>query len=68
MLVTKHSDNKVYGITSVIIKHNIKHYEQENYQYKHMQATSINVEELSGPLTVSAVYCPPMHKNKKTTI
>lgn len=42
---TLHPDGKAHGGTAVIIKIKIKHYETDNFQHEHIQATSIVVED-----------------------
>lgn len=61
---TQHPDGTAHGGTAVIIRKNIKHHELLKYEKEHLQATSIQVEEWSGPLVLSAVYCPPKHRIK----
>jgi hypothetical protein len=58
---TNHPDNTAHGGSAIIIRNTIKHFILPNYQYDHLQATSIVVEDWMGPLTVSALYCPPRH-------
>lgn len=63
---TVHPENKAHGGVCVIIKSKIKHYEAEKFQQTNIQATSVVVEDWSGPLTISAVYCPPRFANKES--
>lgn len=58
---SNHPDNTAHGGAAVIVKNSIKHYQLPNYQYDHIQAASIVVEDWTGPLTVSSLYCPPRH-------
>ena len=58
---TKHPSGAARGGTAIIIKNAIKHHEICKYTKDYLQATSIIVDEWNGPLTVSAVYCPPRH-------
>lgn len=62
---TIHPDGTAHGGTAVIIRDNIKHHETNSYNENHFQVTSIVVEDWSGPITFSAVYCPPRHSIKK---
>lgn len=62
---TNHPDNRAHGGTAIIIKKSIKCLELEGYKTQHIQATSIEISDLKGPITVSAVYCPPKHNNTK---
>lgn len=56
-----HPDNTAHGGSAILIKNNVKHYELPPYSFDHIQASSIVVEDWSGPLTISAVYTPPRH-------
>lgn len=56
---TNHPDNRAHGGTAVIVLNKIKHHESEKFQSRHIQATSIVVEDANGPFTVTSVYCPP---------
>lgn len=58
---TNHPDGTGHGGTAIIIKNKIKCIELEQYKTPHIQATSIQVNDEHGPLTVSALYCPPKH-------
>lgn len=62
---TKHPDGTSHGGTAIIIKSNIKHYEIQKYERDFLQATSIVVEDWNGPITFSAIYCPPRHTISK---
>jgi len=63
---TTHPDGTAHGGTAIIIRNNIKHYEADKYQHEHIQATNIVIEDWYGPITVSAIYCPPKHTIKET--
>jgi transposase len=63
---TKHPDGTAHGGSAVIVNNKIKHYATEKYSYEHLQAASIVIEDYQGSMTISAIYCPPKHKNKKT--
>jgi hypothetical protein len=58
---SNHPDNTAHGGCSVIIKSNIKHYVLPNFQQDFLQACSVTVEDWIGPITLSAVYCPPRY-------
>ncbi|KMQ90710.1 reverse transcriptase [Lasius niger] len=62
---TMHPDSTAHGGSAVIIRNNIKHYEANKFQKDFLQATSVIIEDLSGELTISALYCPPKHAIKK---
>jgi hypothetical protein len=59
---TRHPDGTAHGGTAVIIKNNIKHHELPKSETACLQATSVVIEDWRGPITVSAVYCPPRHQ------
>lgn len=56
-----HPDNTAHGGSAILIRNTIKHYELPAYKFDHIQASSVVIEDWSGPLTVSAVYTPPRH-------
>lgn len=62
---TIHPDGTAHGGSAIIIKNNIKHYVINEYQTEQIQATNVVVEDCNGPLTISAVYCPPKHATKQ---
>lgn len=62
---TNHPDNTAHGGTAIIIRKTIKCTEIESYKKDYLQATSILIEDLYGPMILSAVYCPPKHNNTK---
>jgi hypothetical protein len=45
--------------SAIIIKRFIKHHQLNNHSEDFLQATSVSVEDYTGPLTISAVYLPP---------
>lgn len=61
---TQHPDGSAHGGTAIIIKNVIKHHEIQKYDKDYLQATSVVIEDWLGPITVSAIYCPPKHKIK----
>ena len=63
---TKHPDGRAHGGSAIIIKSSIKHHELQKYSREFLQATSVSVEDWNGPITISALYCPPKHSIKKT--
>jgi hypothetical protein len=56
-----HPANTARGGSAIIITNNIKHFEEENYVTRDIQATIITVETPTQKLTVSAIYCPPRY-------
>jgi exonuclease III len=61
---TQHSDVTAHGGTAIITKNGIKHHFHGHYNLEHLQATSVNIEDWIGPLTLAAVCCPPKHAIK----
>jgi hypothetical protein len=49
------------GGSTVIMRNNIKHFENEKYVTCDFQATIVTVETTKQRLTVSAIYCPPIY-------
>lgn len=62
---TNHPDGTAHGGTAVIIKNSIKHNVMNKFQTPHIQATSVNIEDRRGSLTISAIYCPPRYTIKE---
>lgn len=62
---TNHPSGNAHAGTAVIIKSEIKHHEMPPYRKEHIQATSVVVEDWTGPITISAVYKPPRHNVTK---
>jgi endonuclease/exonuclease/phosphatase family metal-dependent hydrolase len=56
---SNHPAGTARGGSAIIIKHSIKHHQLNNHSEDFLQATSVSVEDYTGPLTVSAVYLPP---------
>lgn len=62
--LTNHPSGNSHGGTAVLIKTKYKHYEIEKHEKTILQATSIVVESKLGPISFSAVYCPPKKRKK----
>lgn len=62
---TKHPNNAGWGGSALIIKNKLKHHEMPEYHTEHIQATTILVEDMRGPLAISAIYSPPKHAIKE---
>lgn len=62
---TRHPDGKAHGGTAIIVRAAIKHHEINKYSTEHLQATSIVIEDWSGPITISSIYTPPKHSVKQ---
>ena len=56
---TNHPDGKAHGGTAIIIKNEIEHFVNTEYCKDYLQGTNVTVEDKSGPITFSAIYCPP---------
>jgi exonuclease III len=54
---TIHPANAVWGGSAVIIRNNIKPFEEENFVSRDIQATIVTVETSKQRLTASAIYC-----------
>lgn len=62
---TQHPNGTARGGTAILIKSSLNHQEKQKYSYDHLQATSVELQTSQGLLTISAVYCPPRHTNKR---
>lgn len=62
---TKYPNGKAHGGTVVFVHSIIPYYETYKYEYNHLQATSVVIEDHLGALTLSAIYCPPKHPSKE---
>lgn len=62
---TEHPDGTAHGGTAVIIRNSIVHHELSKHEEHHLQATSVHVNKLPTPMTISSVYCPPRHNLTK---
>lgn len=58
---TNHPDGTGHGGTAIIVRNKISCVELEEYRYEHIQATNIQIKDEKGPITISALYCPPKH-------
>jgi hypothetical protein len=61
---TQHPDGTAHGGTAILIRNCIKHHLHDHCNLEHLQATSVTIEDLIGPLTIAAAYCPPKHAIK----
>lgn len=64
---TPHPDGTSHAGSAIVIKNSIKHSLIESYSTDYLQATSVRTEDRSGPLNLSAIYCPPKHKVSDAT-
>jgi hypothetical protein len=49
------------NVTAIIIKNNVRHHELDNFKSEFLQATTVKIENLSGSVVVSSIYCFPKH-------
>lgn len=57
-----HPDGTAHAGAAVIVKSNIKHFEQPQFSKPHIQAATIQIQDRNGTFNVSSVYSPPKHK------
>ena len=62
---TKHPDGTAHGGSAIIIRNSIKHHELQKHNTDYLQATSVSIEDWNGPITITALYCPPKHSISK---
>lgn len=58
---TPHPDGGAHAGSALVIRSSLKHCLLEAYSTNHLQATSVRLEDRAGPVTLSAIYCPPKH-------
>lgn len=58
---TEHPSGKARGGSAVIIREKIIHHELQSYTEEHIQATSVQIEDLVAPFCLTALYSPPKH-------
>ncbi|GBP72774.1 RNA-directed DNA polymerase from mobile element jockey [Eumeta japonica] len=63
--LTPHPDGGAHAGAAIIIKNSVKHCLLDPFAAPYLQATSIRVEDRSGFLNLSAIYCPPRHTIKE---
>jgi hypothetical protein len=56
-----HPANTARGGSAIIIRNNIKHFEEEKYVTRDIQATIAITETSKQRFTVSAIQCPPRY-------
>ena len=64
---TCHPDGGAHAGTAIIIKNTLKHCLLEPTTAPYLQATTVRVDDSSGSLNLSAIYCPPRHTIKDKT-
>lgn len=50
------------GGSAMIIKENIKYYQEDNFETKQVQVTAVCVQTKPRNITMASVYCPPRYK------
>lgn len=60
-----HPSNKARGGSAIIIKNNIKHYEETKIQSEMFQVTTAKIFTKNKLLNVAAIYSPPRHSIKE---
>jgi hypothetical protein len=58
---TIHPANMAQGGSTIIIRYNIKHIEEEKYVTRDIQATNVTIDASKPRHTVSEIYCPPRY-------
>lgn len=61
-----HPSNKARGGASVVIRENIKHFEEPKFCKEYIQAATVRIQTKKLQCAVSAVYSPPRHHVSKT--
>ena len=64
---TNHPDGKAHGGTAIIIKNEIEHFVNTEYCKNYLQATNVTFKDKNGPITFSAIYCPPKFSIRQDT-
>jgi hypothetical protein len=62
--LTAHPENTARGGSAVLVKDNIKHYEEQKYETSKIQATAVKIMMGKYKITVAAAYCPPRNNLK----
>lgn len=62
---TIHPSNQGRGGSAIIIRENIKHYEEEHIQREKTQLTILGIDSTKQKLKLGAIYCPPRYNSKK---
>ena len=68
LYLTTYSDRCAHGGSAILIRKSIKHVQLQNDRTAEIHATSIEMYELTGKLTVTALYSPPRHNIKRLRI
>ena len=63
---TTHPSERARGGSAILIKSNIKHYQQEDFRENYIQATVITIQFNEANLNIVAAYCPPRHTPTKS--
>ena len=62
---TPHPSNCARGGSAVLVKENIKQYEQDKTITEEIQATAVNIETKNYSFVVASIYCPPRFSTTK---
>ena len=62
---TNHPAGTARGGSAIILKNSLKHELLNQYKTDFIQATTISVSNNQGPISISAIYCPPRHSIKR---
>jgi len=62
---TNHPSGNARGGSAIIIKKSIQHNSPIPFKTEHIQATTVEVLFKNGNISVTALYCPPRHNNKR---
>lgn len=65
MYNTNAPSGRAHGGSAIIVRNSIRHIEMPNYQTEHIQATSIQITDWIGPLTITSAYLPPRFRLRK---
>ena len=60
-----HPSGSAHGGSGILIKNNVSHHEGHHFSTPEFQATNVIIDQIAGPLQISAVYSPPRHTVKK---
>lgn len=63
---TTHPSERARGGTALLIKQNIKHFQQKEIKEPYLQATIVTIQHNETELSIGAIYCPPRHTIIKT--
>ena len=59
--IAHHPSGRTHGVSAIIIKSTVEHYELPSFDSDYFQATIEAIEDWHSPITLFAVYCSPKH-------